>query len=404
MQARWIATLACSAILATAVSVDAQAPEPQEPAIPLRVHLRWSGAAAMRLVVVRPGGVPVDTSSAHAGVTASEPATDGQTGEWLEWAVEPAPGRYLVCALGDAGAGTRVTLEVQQAGRTGTRSFDLTGYSGRPCTEQSRGFLLGISLQRASAAAATQPAPPEAASNCVDGRVAVDGGYCCWPGQRFDDAAGRCVGPPRCPSGLAAAGAECVRTAAPPAPVPTPPSPQVSAPAPSWGGSSGGAPRTIHLHARTAQAQLSLQQLTGSTTVSVYTGRTWGTAQVDQFTVICNLPCDVEIPPGTYQLGVALGTNNALRAGPPIDLRSDTTLDVTYDDRSVIRIMGWITLAVGDAAGLAVALAGIGQSGGLVGGLIGGGVLVAVGTIAGMIMALLNDSPSVVRVGDGIRF
>ncbi len=66
--------------------------------------------------------------------------------------------------------------------------------------------------------------------------------------------------------------------------------------------------------------------------------------------------------------------------------------------------MGWITLAVGDAAGLAVALSGIGQRSNFVPGMIGGGVLIGVGTIAGLIMVLLNDSPSVVPAADGIRF
>ncbi len=46
-------------------------------------------------------------------------------------------------------------------------------------------------------------------SSCIEGRVLVDGGYCCWPAQHAS-AEGHCLGPPRCPAGLAAAGADCV--------------------------------------------------------------------------------------------------------------------------------------------------------------------------------------------------
>src|SRR5581483_7549916 len=44
-------------------------------------------------------------------------------------------------------------------------------------------------------------APPPA---CEGGRVAVEGtgAHCCWPGQQWSDAAGRCLGVPQCPYGL----------------------------------------------------------------------------------------------------------------------------------------------------------------------------------------------------------
>ena len=44
---------------------------------------------------------------------------------------------------------------------------------------------------------------------CVEGRVAVDHGYCCWPGQHATEA-GACLGPPECPGALVASGAQCV--------------------------------------------------------------------------------------------------------------------------------------------------------------------------------------------------
>lgn len=49
-----------------------------------------------------------------------------------------------------------------------------------------------------------------AAQACVGGRVAVEQGYCRWPGQHADAATGNCLGPPRCPPGWAATGNVCV--------------------------------------------------------------------------------------------------------------------------------------------------------------------------------------------------
>ena len=49
--------------------------------------------------------------------------------------------------------------------------------------------------------------PP--ASRCAQGRIRVEMGYCCWPSQHAS-AEGRCLGPPRCPAGLVASGADCV--------------------------------------------------------------------------------------------------------------------------------------------------------------------------------------------------
>lgn len=52
-----------------------------------------------------------------------------------------------------------------------------------------------------------------AAQMCEEGRIVVDG-YCCWPGQHFDEALNRCAGPPSCPGGWVGAGSECTRVEA----------------------------------------------------------------------------------------------------------------------------------------------------------------------------------------------
>ena len=48
------------------------------------------------------------------------------------------------------------------------------------------------------------------AQNCANGREPTAEGYCCWPGQHWDDGHQRCDGPPSCPEPLRAAGNECV--------------------------------------------------------------------------------------------------------------------------------------------------------------------------------------------------
>jgi len=105
------------------------------------------------------------------------------------------------------------------------------------------------------------------------------------------------------------------------------------------------------VHVRSDQPGLSLQRLQGTDTVIVQTGNSVGMAYIDQFSVLCNAPCDTEIVEGTYQLGVALEDNRAVRAGAPILLSGDTTLDLRYDDQSGTRLAGWITLIGGNVLG-----------------------------------------------------
>lgn len=80
------------------------------------------------------------------------------------------------------------------------------------------------------------------AQQCAGGRVAswATQGRCCWPGQSFSLSAGRCVGPPRCPSGTVAAGDECAAATGTPAYVaggygPVQPGAAVTGRRPLWG-------------------------------------------------------------------------------------------------------------------------------------------------------------------------
>lgn len=170
-------------------------------------------------------------------------------------------------------------------------------------------------------------------------------------------------------------------------------------------------PPMATLRVRSDQPNLSLQQLQGTSTVSVSTysargGVGYGTAQVDHFGIICNAPCETEIPAGTYQLGVAQGTANALRAGAPIDLRGEMDLQLRYDDRSAFRVAGWVTFGLGVAGGTALLLAGLFVSdfGYDVGMVVGGSVLAGVSIIVYFVFAFMNDGAYVDLVSEGVRF
>ena len=166
---------------------------------------------------------------------------------------------------------------------------------------------------------------------------------------------------------------------------------------------------SVQLHVETPQQGLSLQRLQGSTSVSVWTGNGVATANVDQYAVVCNAPCDVEMEPGTYQLGIADGTGRAIRAGAPIDIRSATTLQLHYDNREGLRIAGWVTLSLGGAGGLAAVVAslfvtstsydrfGIARSSINMPLLISGCVVLGVGMIVGLILGLQGDAAEIAQ-------
>src|SRR5690606_8095010 len=72
-----------------------------------------------------------------------------------------------------------------------------------------------------------------AVAQCEEGRVVSEqtAGRCCWPAQAWNAEAGRCEGPPRCPSDRVAEGDTCVSRATPAATLATP----SASPAPSRG-------------------------------------------------------------------------------------------------------------------------------------------------------------------------
>lgn len=119
------------------------------------------------------------------------------------------------------------------------------------------------------------------------------------------------------------------------------------------------AARVARLHVSSDQSELSLQRLQGSAAVSSWNGHGMTTALVDQFGILCNVPCDLEVPEGAYQLGVAKGVGAARRAGSPMDLRGDMALRVGYEDHSATRGTGWLIFGIGSAVGAGLMMGSI---------------------------------------------
>jgi hypothetical protein len=161
---------------------------------------------------------------------------------------------------------------------------------------------------------------------------------------------------------------------------------------------------------------LSLHHVIASAIVPVWTGRTLSAAQVDSFQLICNAPCEIDVPAGSYILGVAQGSGTARRAGHD---RADfapgtvTRLAVEYDSREAIRIVGWITFVGGVLAGTAIMTVPIltDPNADITGAIIAGSIVAGVGMIVALPMVLLQDHAEVRYMRDiaraltsGVRF
>lgn len=126
----------------------------------------------------------------------------------------------------------------------------------------------------------------------------------------------------------------------PPALVPEPPSP----PAP---------PRPqAALHVRAPRRDLTLHILDTSTSVPI-PGR-FEPLVFDSFHPLCVAPCDTTIDAGAYTLGISRGDGGAVRAGAPVTLEGERWLSLEHEDRTGIRVGGWVLLFLGPAAGAGV--------------------------------------------------
>jgi hypothetical protein len=169
---------------------------------------------------------------------------------------------------------------------------------------------------------------------------------------------------------------------------------------------------TVNVRVVGASEELSLHRLTGTASVSVWTGRGVGTAAIDQFAIICGAPCEQSVEPGSYTLGVSEGNGMARRADHSIwHIDHDTTLELEYENREGIRIGGWVIFgvaSVGYALGATLPLLSSGSTDSFLDILlISTGVYIAV-CIPVLIMVALNDHADirelVAGVQDGVRF
>jgi hypothetical protein len=214
-----------------------------------------------------------------------------------------------------------------------------------------------------------------------------------------------------CPSAeVASAGpAPVAQEVVPPAPggsLPTPlgrPMIAQPGPVPSYGPGPNGP--TVHLHVEGTSSDLTLQQVTGTGTAIVSTGRSFATVMVDNFAPLCSAPCDIDLPAHTYVLGVSQGQGPARRGDHNLfTIDGNMSLELEYDSREAARIAGWVVFIGGALAGAGIMLGGILTNEDMVPWLVAGGVTLAVAEIVGLALAFLNDHADIRRIDGTVRF
>jgi hypothetical protein len=152
--------------------------------------------------------------------------------------------------------------------------------------------------------------------------------------------------------------------------------------------------RTVRVHVDATSDDLTLQRVTGTATAVVSSGNGgFAQVQIDQFAPLCSAPCDIELEPGAYTLGISLGQGSARRADHNLfTFSSDTSIALDYESREGLRIAGWVTFIVGGLTGLGVMLAPVlsGSDDFLIP-MIAGGAIVLVAEVVGLALAFLND-------------
>jgi hypothetical protein len=136
------------------------------------------------------------------------------------------------------------------------------------------------------------------------------------------------------------AGPDSVMTAVP-APPTTPP--QGYAPPPP------AALPTIHLTFETDDEDVMTHRLVGSAIAGGWGRR--GFVRVDAFEPLCLAPCEIDVPPGTYQFGLSQGASgNAQRASIVYPLSTDTHFVAEFSSRGVERAIGWTVFSLSAVA------------------------------------------------------
>jgi hypothetical protein len=162
---------------------------------------------------------------------------------------------------------------------------------------------------------------------------------------------------------------------------------------------------SVRIHVDATSPDLTLQQVTGTGTAIVSTGRSFSTVMVDSFAPLCTAPCDILLPAHTYVLGVSQGQGAARRGDHNLfTLDHDLSLEIEYESREGARIAGWITFIVGALAGAGIMLGGIVSSSDFVTYLVAGSVVLGVAEIIGLSLAFLNDHADIQQIDGTVRF
>jgi hypothetical protein len=172
------------------------------------------------------------------------------------------------------------------------------------------------------------------------------------------------------------------------------------------------APQQVSVRVVGTTEDLSLHQLTGTASVSVWTGRGVGTAAIDQFAILCGAPCEQRVTPGSYTLGVSQGNGMARRADHSIwHIDHDTTLELEYENREGIRIGGWVIFGVaslGYALGATLPILTSGSTDSWLDILLVSTAVYLALCIPVIVMVALNDHADIREIAagiqDGVRF
>jgi hypothetical protein len=112
------------------------------------------------------------------------------------------------------------------------------------------------------------------------------------------------------------------------------------------------------VHVRTGQGQVSAS---GST----FDGRRFGVVHVDgqstNYAPLCSSPCVAELLPGRHRLGIAASGGAVVEAEDPVDILGPSIVSASYEKRDGQRVVGYLLLTFGDAAGGVLLLAGAKQ-------------------------------------------
>ncbi len=178
-------------------------------------------------------------------------------------------------------------------------------------------------------------------------------------------------------------------------------------PVPRMGGPVMAMGPSVRVHVEATSPDLTLQQVTGTGTAIVSTGRSFTTIMVDNFAPLCTAPCDIELPAHTYVLGVSQGQGGARRGDHNLfTVDHDMSLELEYESREAVRIVGWLTFIGGALAGAGIMLGGIlsNASSDFVTWLVAGAVVLAVSEIVGLALAFLNDHADIRQIDGTVRF